>query len=108
MDAVGIVEVFESLLNLNKGCKIVLHKSKMLTEVKAYKRYIGTVWFINGSGRYSILEVSNNYREVTDSEIEKNIKNMECLLLQELYRLCRNNELIEALHNGEFTGFNKD
>lgn len=108
MDAIGIVEAFESQLNLNKRCQIILHKAKIHTEIKAYKRYIWTVWFINGSNRYSILEVSNNYREVTDSEVEKNTKNMECLLLQELYKLCRSNKLMEALHNEEFTGFNKD
>ena len=108
MDAIGIVEAFESQLDLNKRCQIILHKAKIPTEIKAYKRYIWTVWFISGSNRYSILEVSNNYREVTDSEIEKNTKNMECLLLQELYKLCRSNELMKDLHNGEFTGFNKD
>ena len=108
MDAIGIVEAFGSQLDLNKRCQIILHKAKMPTEIKAYKRYIWTIWFINGSNRYSILEVRNNYREVSDSEIEKNIKNMEYLLLQELYKLCRNNELMRALHNGEFTGFNKD
>ena len=108
MDAIGIVEAFESQLDLNEKSQIILHKVKMPTEIKAYKRYIWTVWFINGNNRYSILEVSNNYREVTNSEIEKNTTNMECILLQELYKLCRSNELIKSLHNGEFTGFNKN
>lgn len=105
MEAVDIVKVFERTLELPVNTVLVLQKAKKQEAVKAYKTHIWTLWYIIDKKRYSLLTIANSSREVTEVEERGNKEKMEMQLLDQLFKISRNNELLKSLKNGEFTGW---
>lgn len=105
MEVVEVVKVFSNAVNVPNDATIVLHKAKLHTPIKAFIKYIWTVWYIKDDRRYSLCVVNHTAREVTEAEEKHNIKVIEAQLLTNLFSIVSDEKLLKFLRNGEFTGW---
>lgn len=105
MEAVKIIDVFAGLLGNPKDIAVVLQKAKKKALVGAFKKYTWIVWYINGNEKYQLLAFNKALREATEAEEASNIESMEKMLLERLFDIVKDGELLKSLRYGTFKGY---
>lgn len=112
MDAVGIVEVLNTKLELMKcknGVHFILHKEIEYNSFsKAYKEYRWTLWYINNGEKFKVTTLSHSSRIVTENEESKMIKYMEEQLLTFIFNLLQDHDNLTSILDGRYKGTNTD
>ena len=112
MDAVGIVEILNTKLEVmkcKKGIHFILQKKINNNSFsKAYKTYEYILWYVNGKEKVRTFTLNHTARVVTEKEEENINKEMENKLLMNIFHLLQDPINFNTILNGEFKGFNSD